>query len=116
MGSIVIRQGFEYSATAYRRTGPNNTTVIPIPTGMEARMTFTPKYGDVVTPWTLTSNPPGGLTIDYPDGEIAIYMGATFTATLPVGLALCWVLDIYDPLNPDAVVFLGTADASVSAC
>ena len=35
---------------------------------------------------------------------------------LPVGLVVCWVLEIYDPLNPDAVVFLGKGDASVSAC
>jgi len=116
MAGIVIRKGFEYSATAYRRSGPNNTIVVPIPTGFEAKMTFTPKYADVVTPWTLTSSPPAGLTIDHPNSEIAIYMGATFTDTLPVGLVVCWVLEIYDPLNPDAVVFLGKGDASVSAC
>jgi hypothetical protein len=113
--SIVIRQGYEYSSTAYRRTGPGNATVVPIPTGFEAKMIFTPTYDASPVPWTLTSSPPAGLTIDYPDGQIAIYMGATFTASLPLGLRFCWQLQIYDPLNPDAVVFLGNGSGIVSS-
>ena len=77
-------------------------------------MIFTPTFDLAVAPWTLTSSPPAGLTIDYADGSIAIYIGATFTATLPAGLRFCWTLSVYDPLNPDSVIFLGGGSGNVS--
>lgn len=111
-GSLVIHRGAELSTTAYRRL-KDQVTVVPIPAGFQARMTFTAKFGDTFTPLVLTSSPAAGLTINYALGQIAIYIGATVTAAYPVGLQLNWRLDIYDPLNANADVFLGSGTATV---
>lgn len=111
---LVLHKGFEFSTTAYRRL-KDQVTVVPIPTTFEARMTFTAKFGDTFTPLVLTSNPAAGLTLNRPLGSIAIYIGATVTAALTLGLQLNWELNIYDPLNPDAVVFLGSGTATVES-
>lgn len=111
--SLVIPQGDEFSATALRRTKPCDGDIIPIPTGFEARMRFATQFGTPVNVFTLTSSPPAGLTIDYANGSIAIYYGATQTALLTPKEALAWQLEIYDPLNADTVVLLGKGTAYV---
>lgn len=112
---LEIYVGAQYTTTVYRRTGVQNATIVPIPMGFQARMTFKSKFGDPFTPLVLTSSPAAGLTIDYANGQIAVYIGATVTAAYPVGLALVWRLDIYDPLNADADIFLGSGDIVVKA-
>lgn len=111
-GPLVIHQGAEFTSTAYRRA-KNQTTIIPIPVGFEARMRIARDYVGAPVIMTLTSSPANGLTINYALGEIAIYLGATVTLPLDPDQKLKWEIDIYDPLNPDAVVFLGSGSASV---
>lgn len=111
---LIIHKGAEFSTTALRRTAAcDGGAVIPIPTGFEARMIFRATFGSMAVVFTLTSSPAAGLTIDYPDGSIAIYYGATQTALLTANESLTWVLEAYDPLNLDAVVFLGSGAAVV---
>lgn len=112
VAQLVIRQGDEFTSTAYRRAA-NQTTIIPIPVGFEARMNFAPRYDSPSATIALTSSPAAGLTIDYANGAIAIYVGATVTELLAANVPLVWQIDIYDPLNPDAVIFLGSGTAVV---
>lgn len=109
---LVIRQGDEFTSTAYRRAS-NKTTVIAIPAGFQARMNFAPRYDSDTPTIALTSSPAAGLTIDYANGAIAIYIGAIATALLVANTPLVWQIEIYDPLNADAVVFLGEGTAVV---
>jgi len=111
---LVIRQDAEFSITAYRRLA-DQVTVVPIPSTFEARMKFTPKFSDGFTSFVLTSNPAAGLTLNRALGQVAIYIGATVTVTYPVGLQFEWILEIYDPVTPDSVVFLGEGTAVVKA-
>lgn len=110
--SLVIHKGYELSTTAYRRLA-DQVTVVPIPGTFQARMTFTAKYGDAFAPLVLTSSPAAGLTINYALGSVAILVGATVTAAFALGLQLNWELGIYDPANPDTVIFLGSGTAVV---
>jgi hypothetical protein len=113
-GHLTIHQGAEFSSTAYRRA-KNQTTIIPIPVGFEARMRFARDYTGAPVMFTLTSSPAAGLTINYVLGEIAIYLGATVTLPLDPSEKLKWEIEIYDPLDPDVIVFLGSGSASVCA-
>lgn len=111
---LIIHKGAEFSTTALRRTAAcDGGAVVAIPSGFEARMIFSLQYGPMTEVFTLTSDPAAGLTIDYAHGMISIYYGATQTAALTAGIALTWVLEIYDPLNADAVIFLGSGTAVV---
>lgn len=109
---LTIRQGDEFTSTAYRRA-KDQVTVIVIPVGFEARMKFAPRYDSATSTISLTSNPAAGLTLNRAAGSIAIYIGATVTAALVANVPLVWQIEIYDPLNPDAVVFLGEGTAVV---
>lgn len=110
--ALVLRQGREFTSTAYRRSGANNDIVQPIPGTFQARMRFAPRYdgSDVLL---LTSSPAAGLTINYAAGSIAIYIGATLTAALNANVKLVWDLEMYDPVTPDSVIFLGSGTAVV---
>lgn len=112
--TITIRQGYEFTSTAYRRMGADNSLVVQIPTGYEARMAFAPRYDSTTPAIVLTSSPAAGLTLNRTAGSIAILIGATVTAGLDSNVPLVWDLSIYDPANPDTVVFLGSGTASVS--
>lgn len=109
---LLIRQGREFSSTAFRR-GENQTTVVPIPAGFEARMKFAPRFDSATSTFALTSSPAAGLTINYAAGEIAIYIGAVATALLNPNVQLLWDIEIYDPLNSNAIVYLGSGTAVV---
>lgn len=112
--TITIRQGYEFTSTAFRRSGSNNSLVVQIPTGYEARMAFAPRYDSATPTIVLTSSPAAGLTLNRTAGSIAILIGATVTADLDPNVPLVWDLSIYDPTNPDTVIFLGSGTASVS--
>lgn len=108
--NLVINQGREFTSTAYRRAA-NRTTVIPIPAGFEARMKFARGAVHLLT----LDSPAGGLTIDYALGEIAIYLGATITLPLQPTDNVQWDIEVYDPLLPNVVVFLGRGTAVIRA-
>lgn len=108
---LSLRRGTEFTSTAKRRSGPGGQTVVAIPAGWQARMRFAADYSTAAE-FTLTSSPAAGLTINYPQGTIAIYIGATVVTALLLN-AYVWELDIYDPLVPNSVVFLGSGTAIV---
>lgn len=108
-----VDQGAVFERTIYRRLSDKITPVEL--TNMDARMQI--RNGiDATTPLVvLTSNPPAGLTVDEPNGAVAIRIGADVTATFPTDGDLVYDLEVVDRNDPTEVIRLLGGEMRVSA-